>query len=322
MIISRKFFIASFACISFSMASAQVSSVEKMSVKFQDDTSSFSYIRDNRIFSEGWNKLPQVNFWKKIVSLSPDSGLLNIGSSRTIIAKIPVKSWSFMNDVQKDILRDSVRKAYNLLPEERVLFTAGKNDFYDFSHAIQIIGQAYQMFETQGVPAFYAQSILLIECPGRLQRSSAGANGHFQLMPGVARNMGLTVNKYVDERKDFNKCASAAAKFIQQVCIPNAQRVLDERAIKYKKSDLWFKLLVLHVYHAGSGNVAAALDAMPNKPEEGSIGLITTLWQTKAASFGNASQNYSQIALANTLILYEILQNRGISIMNNPYAEI
>jgi hypothetical protein len=296
--------------------------VERMSVQFQDDTSSFSYIRDNRIFSEGWHELPQVNFWKKVVSLSPDSGLLNIGSSRTIIAKIPVKSWGYMNDVQKDLLRDSVRKAYSLQPEERVLFTAGKNDFYDFSHAIQIIGKAYQMFEAQGVPAFYAQSILLIECPGKLQRSSAGANGHFQLMPGVARSMGLTVNKSVDERKDFGKCAGAAAKFIQTVCIPNAEKVLDTRAIKYKKSDLWFKLLVLHVYHAGSGNVAAALDAIQNKPEEGNIGLITTLWQTKAADFGNASQNYSQIALANTLILYELLQKRGINIMNDNYAEI
>lgn len=322
MILSRNLFIAAFACIS-SFVYGQEIPVERMSVKFEDDTSSFSYIRDNRIFSEGWSGLPQVHFWRKVVSLSPDSGILNIGSSREIVTKFPVKTWNYLSDVQKNLLRDSVRKSFNLAPEERVLFTIGKNDFYDFSHAIQIIGQAYQMFETQGVPAFYAQSILLIECPGRLQKSSAGANGHFQLMPGVARNMGLTVNKTVDERKDFNKCAGAAAKFIQTVCIPNAQRVLDERAIRYKKSDLWFKLLVLHVYHAGSGNVAAALDAIPNKPEEGNLNLITTLWQTKAASFGNASQNYSQIALANTLILYEILQSKGISITNNPYtAEI
>ena len=315
---TRHLFITALAGFSFLTTFAQTN-VEKMSVKFQDDTSSFSYIRDNRIFSEGWNELPQVCFWKKVVSLSPDSGLLNIASSRQVVAKIPVKSWNLLNDTQKDLLRDSVRNIYGLRPEDRVLFTIGKNDFYDFSHAIQIIGRAYQMFEAQGVPAFYAQSILLIECPGQLKRSSAGAQGHFQLMPGVARNMGLTVNKYVDERKDFNKCASAAAKFINVVCIPNAQKVLDERAIAYKKSDLWFKLLVLHVYHAGSGNVAAALDAIQNKPTEGNLQLITTLWQTKAASFGNASQNYSQIALANTLILYELLQSKGIDIQSNPY---
>jgi hypothetical protein len=305
-----------------SIPSFSQSNVESMSVKFQDDTSSFSYIRDNRIFSEGWNELPQVNFWKKVVSLSPDSGILNIASSRQVISKIPVKSWNYLNDSQKNLLRDSVRNVYGLNPEDRVLFTVGKNDFYDFSHAIQIIGQAYKMFEAQGVPAFYAQSILLIECPGRLQRSSAGAQGHFQLMPGVATSMGLKVNKYVDERKDFEKCAGAAAKFIQTVCIPNAEKVLTARNIAYKKSDLWFKLLVLHVYHAGSGNVAAALDAIQNKPAEGNIGLITTLWQTKAGAFGNASQNYSQIALANTLILYDLLQSRGINIMSNAYAEI
>jgi len=305
-----------------SIYSFSQSDVESMSVKFKDDTSSFSYIRDNRIFSEGWHELPQVNFWKKVVSLSPDSGILNIAASRQVVSKIPVKSWNYLNDAQKDLLRDSVRQVYGLNPEDRVLFTIGKNDFYDFSHAIQIIGQAYKMFEAQGVPAFYAQSILLIECPGRLQRSSAGAQGHFQLMPGVATSMGLKVNKYVDERKDFEKCAGAAAKFIQTVCIPNAEKVLTARNIAYKKSDLWFKLLVLHVYHAGSGNVAAALDAIQNKPAEGNLALITTLWQTKAGAFGNASQNYSQIALANTLILYDLLQSRGINIMSNAYAEI
>ena len=311
------------ALFSFSSVySFSQSHVESMSVKFQDDTSSFSYIRDNRIYSEGWHELPQVNFWKKVVSLSPDSGILNIAASRQVVSKIPVKSWNYLNDAQKDLLRDSVRQVYGLNPEDRVLFTIGKNDFYDFTHAIQIIGQAYKMFEAQGVPAFYAQSILLIECPGRLQRSSAGAQGHFQLMPGVATSMGLKVNKYVDERKDFEKCAGAAAKFIQTVCIPNAEKVLTARNIAYKKSDLWFKLLVLHVYHAGSGNVAAALDAIQNKPAEGNLALITTLWQTKAGAFGNASQNYSQIALANTLILYDLLQSRGINIMSNTYAEI
>lgn len=303
-----------------SLPSFQQNLVERLSVKFAEDTSSFSYIRDNRIFLEGWNNLPQVNFWKKVVSLSPDSGLLNISSTRQIVAKIPVKSWNVLSDVQKDQLRDSVRKVYTLPETERVLFTIGKNDFYDFSHAVQIIGKAYDMFESQGVPAFYAQSILLIECPGELKRSSAGANGHFQLMPGVARNMGLTVNKYVDERKDFTKCAQAAAKFIHTVCIPNAAKVLDERAIAYNKNELWFRLLVLHVYHAGSGNVAAAIDAMPNKPQTGSIDLITTLWQTKAAQFGNASQNYSQIALANTLILYDLLHNTCSDMNYNPYT--
>lgn len=316
----RLFLVSACTALLSVAASAQQSAIERISVKFSNDTSSFSYVRDNRIFSEGWNALPQVGFWKKVVSLSPDSGLLNIGASREVVARLPVKTWNFMTSVQKDALRDSVRKIYALAPEDRVLFTVGKSDFYDFSHALEIIGKSYPIFESQGVPAFYAQSILLIECPGRLQRSSAGAQGHFQLMPGVAQNMGLKVNKYIDERKDFDKCATAAAKFVQTVCIPNTVRVLNERGIKYDTGDLWFKLLVLHVYHAGSGNVAAALDAMPVKPETGSLQLITSLWQTKAASFGNASQNYSQIALANTLILYDMLQATGVDLRTNPYV--
>lgn len=301
-------------------AIGQRSSIEKMSVQFLGDTAALSYIRDNRIYSEGWHGLPQVNFWKEVVNLSPDSGLISILSTRQIYAKIPTKIWNSLTDIQKDMYRDSVKKRLNVADTERVVFTIGKNDFYNFSHAIKIIGEAYKMFEDVGVPAFYAQSILLIECPGELKRSSAGAHGHFQLMPGVARNMGLIVNKQVDERKDFKKCAQAAAKFINNVCIPNAERILSERSISYNKNELWFKLLVLHVYHAGAGNVAAALDAISNRPSAGNIELITTLWQTKAGAFGNASQNYSQIALANTIILYDLLLDRCENISSIPYT--
>lgn len=306
--------------LSAMQVNAQRSAVEMLSVTFKPNDSGKSYIKDNRIFKEGWNKLPQVNFWKKVVTLPPDSGYLNIHSSRVIDRSISVRRWESLSTLQKDALRDSVRLKNGLGPEEKVVFTVGKSDFYDFSHALEIIAEAYPIFEEAGVPAFYAQSILLIECPGTLKRSSAGAAGHFQLMPGVARSMGLSVTKYTDERKDFTKCASAAAKFIQKVCIPGAEKLLNDRNIGYAKDELWFKMLVLHVYHAGAGNVGAALDVLPKKPARGSLDLITTLWQTKAASFGNASQNYSQIALANTILLYEMLDAKCENMKASPYV--
>jgi len=37
--------------------------------------------------------------------------------------------------------------------------------------------------------------------------------------------------------------------------------------------------------------------------------LITEMWQTTAASFGNNSQNYTQLALAAQLILHEMIYN-------------
>lgn len=290
--------------------------IEKLSVKLSNDSSFRNYVKDNRIFLQGWNNLPQVAFWKDVVRLSPDSGLLNVGSSRLILARLSAKQWASLSDLQKDTLRAAIRTRLSLSSDESIFFTRGKGDFYDFDNALTTIGSAYKTFEEEGVPPFYAQSILLIECPGKLQRSSAGAHGHFQLMPGVARSMGLKITKYVDERKDFEKCTRAAAKFIKTVCIPNANKVLTERNIAYSEEDLWYRMLVLHVYHAGAGNVAKAIDAFAELPTVGSMDLITTLWKTRAGAFGNASQNYSQIALANTLVLYEMLQMKCIEMLS------
>jgi tetratricopeptide (TPR) repeat protein len=59
---------------------------------------------------------------------------------------------------------------------------------------------------------------------------------------------------------------------------------------------LWFRLLVLHAYHAGAGNVAGVIRKI--NPCEGGMQLIQTVWQTTYGGFKNASQNYSQLALA------------------------
>jgi hypothetical protein len=147
----------------------------------------------------------------------------------------------------------------------------------------------------------------LIESPGTLQKSTTGAYGPFQLMKSVARSMGLTVNKYVDERKDFDKSAHAAAKLIRTICIPYTNAILNKYGITYNEEDLWYKLLVLHVYHAGSGNVEKAV-AKLNHCELNDV-FIKKLWKTTAGAFGNASQSYSQVAIA-CLIELDVLINR------------
>lgn len=43
--------------------------------------------------------------------------------------------------------------------------------------------------------------------------SSAGAVGPWQLMPGTARDLGLTVTKNRDDRTDLSKSTHAAARF-------------------------------------------------------------------------------------------------------------
>lgn len=53
-----------------------------------------------------------------------------------------------------------------------------------------------------------------------LARSGVGAVGLWQFMEGTAREFGLTVNKYVDERYDIRKSTIAACKYLKKL-MPN-----------------------------------------------------------------------------------------------------
>lgn len=248
------------------------------------------------IYKERWDTLTHVNFWRAVMKLDKDSAIINFASNRRIVEIISLNEWKQKSEAQKQEYKDSIRNAYCMPPEEIVYVTSGKSYFYKFEEAIPDIHRAIPIFEENNVDPFYAQAILLIESPGRMQKSNVGAYGSFQLMKGVAKNLGLKVNKHIDERKDFEKSAWAAAKLIKTICIPYANSMLEKRGIAYNPTDLWYRLLVLHIYHAGAGNVAPALDK--TGLTEGGKDLIVKLWQTKCANFGNASQNYSQIALA------------------------
>lgn len=268
----------------------------------------------DQIIAEGWNDLAQPNFWKQIMRLSPDSCIVNIAKNRTIIAKMSNKDWNAQTDAEKDAYRDSFRTAYGLEADDRIFVTTGKNDFYKFDLVYPTIAQGIEAFERNGVDPWYAQAILLIESPGQLKKSRVGAYGPFQLMPRVARAQGLTVSKYKDERADFDRAAYGASRLIKRVCIPEAKRILDKHGLEYNENDIWFRLFVLHVYHAGAYNVDAVVAAI--NPEKGDQELIQKMWITSAANFGNNSQNYSQLALASQLILHELVYERCDYIFN------
>lgn len=269
------------------------------------DTTWRQYIQTADIRSMGLDTLSRVNFWRKVMRLSPDSGVLSYAVTRDIYFACPAEYWNKLGDEGQVKFRDSIRQSYNLPDTAQLLFTRGKGDFYDAAGVVPQIDRAIPIFMAQEVDPFYAKAILLIESPGKLQKSNVGAYGAFQLMKGVAIKMGLKVNKYVDERKDFDKSAWAAAKLIRTVCIPYTNAMLEKRGISYCGEELWYKLLVLHVYHAGAGNVDKVLTAI--NPCEGNMELIMTIWKTKAGSFGNASQNYSQLAIAALLELDEVI---------------
>ncbi len=276
-----------------------------------DSTYRKAYV-DSLMYADFWDTIPQPNFWAKLMHLSADSGFMSVANTRKIIDKNSVSFYSSLNDIQKNSYRDSLRKTYGLSDSTRLFFTTGKKYFYSFKTVIPNIDQSIPVFIDNNVDPWYAQSILLIESPNKLQKSNAGAYGPFQLMKYVARKYGLTINKNTDERGDIKRSAYAASMFINRICIPTVKTILDSLKINYKENDLWFRLLVMHVYHAGGGNVQNVLYMI--KPKEGGLPLIYTVWQTQAGSFRNASQNYSQVLLAALREFHTLISNEAESI--------
>lgn len=275
-----------------------------------------NFVYDRSLYSFRVDTLPQVKFWRNIMNLREDSALINIGETREVIQQVSLREWNVKTESEKESYRDSVRCVRGLDSTYRVLITTGKRFFYDFDNASLSFQKGIRCFIENGVDPWYAQAILLIESPNKLQKSNVGAYGPFQLMKDVARMYGLKVNRELDERADFDRSAYAASSLIKFICIPYAQKMLDSLKISgYSQDELWFKLLVMHVYHAGAGNVQKALFAM--NPSVGNMELIYRLWQTTTARFKSASQNYSQLVLAAML---EMNSRRNLPFPENSVA--
>ncbi len=287
---------------------------EKEILEVKKDDSTNYVLNADGIFIDRWDQLPQPQFWKLIMRMSPDSLLINAANNRQILLKIAVKDWNKLSESKKTSIKDSLRNVNGLKLDATLNCTTGKNHFYQFDAVYPSISKGVKAFHSNGVDPWYAQSILLIESPGQLQKSNVGAYGAFQLMPSVARKYGLIVSDTEDEREDFEKSALAASNLIKKSCIPSAKKLLNAHNITFTETDIWFRLFVLHVYHAGAGNIEAVLTKL--KPTAGGQSLITAMWQTTAGQFGNSSQNYSQLALAAQLILHEMIYKNCDSLQN------
>jgi hypothetical protein len=263
-----------------------------------------NYILDPSLYLLKIDTLPQVKFWRHIMNMHEDTALVSFAHSREVIEKIPIFAWNCKSELAKKMYRDSIRCSRNLDTNARILFTTGKKYFYDFDRTSRNFDKGINCFIENGVDPWYAQAILLIESPNKLQKSNVGAYGPFQLMKDVARLYGLKVNKHIDERANFERSAYAASSLIKTICIPKAYKMLDSLKItNYSEDELWFKLLVMHIYHAGYYNVQKALFTL--NPTKGDMNLIYNLWQTSTGRFKTASQNYSQLILAALLEMNE-----------------
>jgi hypothetical protein len=276
-----------------------------------------NYIFDSSLYFLKVDTLPQVKFWRQIMNLHQDSALLCMASDRYVIERVKIKDWDARPETVRKCYRDSIRMAMNKDSSHRILLTTGKKFFYDFDKTYQNFHQGINCFVENGVDPWYAQAILLIESPNKLQKSNAGAYGPFQLMKDVARLFGLKVNKQMDERADFERSAYAASSLIKKICIPKTRTMLDSLGIRnYSENELWFKLLVMHSYHAGSYNVQNALFTF--MPKEGNMKLIYELWHAHTNRFKSASQNYSQLILAAMLEMNERNKALNTELVSNP----
>lgn len=274
-------------------------------IKHIEDTASFYFVETPDLYEQRVDTFAHPLFWKKVMRLSPDSCFINIAETRKILLQVDFIKWSAQTEPEKDVYRDSVRKMFDLPDSTRLYVTSGKRNFYLFEQVLPSISKGIDVFYNENTDPWYAQAILLIESPGKIAYSNVGAYGPFQLMPSVARSRGLIVNRKVDEREDFRKSAVVAADMIKNTCIPEAKMILKRHQIKWDPDALWAKLFVLHIYHAGAYNVNAVVEAI--QPEKGDMTLIQKMWNTEAAKFQNASQNYSQLALATVMILEEMM---------------
>jgi hypothetical protein len=273
-----------------------------------------NFVFNKQVYDLRCDTLPNVIFWRRIMHLNKDSALLNRPENRHILHTVHCYKWDTLCIAKKNAVKDSLRYMHCLMDSARILMTTGKSFFYDFEKASINFNKGINDFVANGVDPWYAQAILMIESPNKLQKSNAGAYGSFQLMKDVARLFGLKVNSKIDERKDFDRSAYAASSLIKKICIPKTKEILDSLGIKdYKENDLWFRLLVMHSYHAGAGNVKKALFSF--RPTQGDINLIYTLWHTETKHFKSASQNYSQLVLA---ALLEVNEKFGLA----PYQQL
>jgi len=245
-----------------------------------------------------FRKQPAVQVWQKVILLTKDSALVVHKDSRNMMDVISAKLLdSLVNADGLEQTAQCYRDTFGYETCELVKFVRGKREFFDFQKVGPLVDDAKRVFDEIGVNPIYAQLILLIESPNNPRaRSISGAVGYYQLMPFVARKYGLVVSSSRDDRHNFELSSMAAAKLMRDYCIPNATRMAMSAGLQPDVDQLWFQLLVMHVYNAGAGNVRKAVTAVGEvrTGEE----LIMKLWKTQAGAFGNSSQNYSQLATA------------------------
>jgi hypothetical protein len=71
----------------------------KVEVRCTDDFCRF-YIQDKRIYTYGLDTTSQVRFWRTIIKMSPDSGIMNAASNRMMLSRMTAKEYARMSEAK------------------------------------------------------------------------------------------------------------------------------------------------------------------------------------------------------------------------------
>lgn len=134
---------------------------------------------------------------------------------------------------------------YERMDRELISFTYGQtNMLLTIKRANRYKSEIAKILKANGVPEDLVYLAAIESHYDNTAVSSAKAAGMWQFMPSTAKEYGLEVNDYVDERLDYEKSTAAACKYFKRA---------------YAKYNCW--VTVAAAYNAGMGRISKSLDS-------------------------------------------------------------
>ncbi len=147
----------------------------------------FSYVDKNQVNHE---PLPQ-----KITGLRQYQSLEFAGE------QVPIKNPDVAERLEREMIINTYQHTSTLL---------------HLKLASRYLPRVEQIFKEEGIPDDL-KYLAVAESSLRNAVSSAGAKGIWQFRDAAAKDLGLTINDYVDERNHFEKSTRAACKYLRQL---------------------------------------------------------------------------------------------------------
>jgi len=92
------------------------------------DTQTYMVVQDCNLYTEGWDLLPQPQFWCRVMGMEKDSSIVNIAVTREVLCYAFTSRIYSMEDGTLEACKDRVGEVYIRDAEEKGYMTAGKHD--------------------------------------------------------------------------------------------------------------------------------------------------------------------------------------------------